>query len=146
MPGKLKMLIDRQLPMVLPFMDTGKENGGHPSRFDLSKKRHVIISTCGFYTAQGNYDSVIPMFSHLLGKDQFETIFCGQGELFRVPQLADRTNEYLEYVKKAGEEFLEGKISEKTRKQLETLLFPREIFESMADASWGVDKKDGEII
>lgn len=143
-PGKLKMLIDRQLPMALPFMETEAESGGHPTRFDMSKKRHVLISTCGFYTAKGNYDSVIPMFQHLLGKGNFETIFCGQGELFRVPELMDRTNEYLGYVKDAGTQYLEGKISDSTREQLETLLFPREMFESMADASWGIDERTGK--
>ena len=143
-PGKLKMLIDRLLPMVLPFMESDAESGGHPSRYDMSKKRYVLISTCGFYTAQGNYDSVISMFGHFLGKDNFETIFCGQGELFRVPELKDRTNEYLSFVKNAGAEYLEGKTSGYTRKQLETLLFPREIFESMADASWGIDERTGK--
>ena len=33
-----------------------------------SGKRHVLISTCGFYSAEGNYDSVLRMFDHFLGK------------------------------------------------------------------------------
>ena len=74
-PGKLKTLIDRQLPMVLPFMEKGTESGGHPTRYDMSNKRNVIISTCGFYTTEGNYDAVISMFNHLLGKDNYEKIF-----------------------------------------------------------------------
>ena len=53
-PGKLKMLIDRQLPHVMPFMVKDSESGGHNSRYDISGKRHVVISTCGFYTAKGN--------------------------------------------------------------------------------------------
>ncbi|MBD9038910.1 MAG: flavodoxin family protein [Collinsella aerofaciens] len=32
LPGPLKNLIDRQLPMSLPFMSAGTESGGHPSR------------------------------------------------------------------------------------------------------------------
>ena len=55
LPGPLKNLIDRQLPMSLPFMSAEAENGGHPSRYDMSGKRTVVISTCGFYTAEGNY-------------------------------------------------------------------------------------------
>ena len=56
-PGLLKNFIDRQLPMNLPFMEeqegqTG--SGGHPSRYDMSGKRHLLISTCGFYTAKNN--------------------------------------------------------------------------------------------
>lgn len=143
-PGKLKTLIDRQLPMVLPFMEKGTESGGHPTRYDMSNKRNVIISTCGFYTAEGNYDAVISMFNHMLGKDNYEKIFCGQGELFGVAELSNRTNKYLESVKTAGQEYINGKIEEDTRRKLETLLYPRKTFEAMADASWGVEKKTGE--
>lgn len=146
-PGGLKNLIDRQLPMVLPFMVENEEqtgSGSHPSRYDMSGKRTVLISTCGFYTAQGNYDGVYSLFDHICGKDQYTTIFCGQGELFRVPELTQRTEEYLGYVKEAGKEYLTGGILQETWGKLGQLLYPREVFESMADASWGVDKETGE--
>ena len=143
-PGRMKMLIDRQLPLALPFMVSESESGGHPMRFDMSGKRHVIISTCGFYTAKGNYGSVNAMFDHFLGKNRYETIYCGQGELFRVDALHNRTDEYLSYVKQAGEEFITSGISSDTREHLDELLFPRETFETMADASWGVSKETGE--
>ena len=143
-PGKLKTMIDRQLPMVLPFMDKSAESGSHPGRYDMSKKRNVVISTCGFYTTKGNYDAVISMFDHMLGKENYEKIFCSQGELFRVPELSNRTNEYLEYVKTAGQEYSNGKIKENTKSKLNTLLFPKETFEAMADASWGVEKETGK--
>ena len=143
-PGKLKTLIDRQLPMVLPFMEKDTKSGSHPTRYDMSKKRSVLISTCGFYTTEGNYDAIISMFDHLLGKDNYEKIFCSQGELFRVPELSNRTNEYLEYVKVAGQEFIAGKIEVSTKNKLNTLLFPKETFEAMADASWGVERETGE--
>ena len=88
-----------------PFMEeqegqTG--SGGHPSRYDMSGKRHLLISTCGFYTAKNNYDSVTKLFDHVCGAGQYESIFCGQGELFRVPELKARTDEYLECVRQAG--------------------------------------------
>ncbi len=138
-PGGLKNLIDRQLPMVLPFMNAEASSGGHPARYDMSKKRHVVISTCGFYTAEGNYDGVLNLFDHLC-PGQYTTLFCGQGELFRVKELSGRTGEYLGYAEQAGREFRKGSISRETRKKLDTLLFPRHQFEAMADASWGVEK------
>ena len=64
------------------------ENGGHPSRYDMSGKRTVLISTCGFYTAKGNYNCVSDLFDRLCGKGGYTAIFCGQGELFRVNELA----------------------------------------------------------
>ncbi len=138
LPGQLKTLIDRQLPMSLPFMCTETESGGHPSRYDTSGKSTVVISTCGFYTAQGNYDCVTSLYDRLCGKGGYTAIFCGQGELFRVKELSERTDEYLSWVKKAGQEFASGGITRETRIKLDQNLFPRDVFEAMADASWGV--------
>lgn len=147
-PGILKNLIDRQLPMSLPFMSSredGYGSGSHDSRYNMEGKRHVLISTCGFYSAEGNYDSVLRMFDHFLGKGNYETVFCGQGELFRVKELSARTEEYLDAVKVAGAEYAEtGMISAKTDAVLRTLLYPRDVFEKMADASWGINQTTGE--
>ena len=147
-PGILKNLIDRQLPMSLPFMSSkqgGYGSGSHDSRYDMEGKRHVLISTCGFYSADGNYDSVLRMFDNFLGKGNYTTIFCGQGELFRVKELSARTDDYLASVKCAGSEYaMTGTISEETEAILHTLLYPRDVFEKMADASWGISKTTGE--
>lgn len=150
LPGQLKTLIDRQLPMSLPFMCTETESGGHPSRYDMSGKSTVVISTCGFYTAQGNYDCVTNLYDRLCGKGGYTAIFCGQGELFRVKELSERTDEYLSWVKKAGQEFASGGITGETRGKLDQNLFPRDVFEAMADASWGVgesgEKEDPSLV
>ena len=142
-PGALKNLIDRQLPMNLPFMEEQEGqvgNGGHPSRYDMSGKRTVVISTCGFYTAEGNYDGVYSLFDHHCGPENYTTIFCGQGELFRVPELSAVTGDYLSIVEQAGAEYIDGGISEKSRERLSQLLLPRDTFEACADASWGIAK------
>lgn len=143
-PGVMKNLVDRQLPMVLPFMSErtdGVGSGSHDSRYDMSGKRYVLISTCGFYSAKGNYDSVRSMFDHICGKDNYETVFCGQGELFSVKELASRTGIYLKTVEQAGAEYAEGRIEAETKQKLQELLFPKEMFEKMADASWGIPGK-----
>jgi len=119
-------------------------SGSHPVRYDMSGKKTVVISTCGFYTAKKNYDSVCTMFDHMCGEGQYTTLFCGQGELFRVPELKGRTGEYLGYVRQAGREYINGGITAGTQEKLDQLLFPRKVFEDMADASWGVSKETGE--
>lgn len=146
-PGLLKNMIDRQLPMNLPFMserEDGYGSGSHESRFDMKGKKHVLISTCGFYSAAGNYDSVRQMFNHFLGPDNYLTIFCGQGELFGYKELSERTDQYLSYVKAAGKEYAVGQLSPATQKKLGEYLYAKEQFEQMADASWGIDKETGE--
>lgn len=145
-PGAMKNIMDRQLPNNLPFMSANNESGGHPARYDLSHQRYVVISTCGFWTSQGNYDGVEAIFNHLYGADGYEKIFCGQGELFNIPELKGQTNSYLDCINRAGEEFLSGKISDETRCEIKTPLFKREVFETMADASWGIDKTTGESL
>lgn len=135
LPSRVKMVMDRLLPMSLPFM-TDDASGGHPSRYDMEGTRYVVISTCGFYTAQGNYDVVDALFGRLYG--DFERIYCGQGELFRVKELSSRTSQYLDVVRVAGSELAHGAITQASRTRLDELLYPRETFEQMADASWGV--------
>lgn len=145
-PGILKNLIDRQLPMSLPFMSdrkVGDGSGSHDARYEITA-HHVLISSCGFYSAEGNYDSVTKMFNHFLGPNNYTTIFTGQGELFRVKELSNRTDAYLDVVRTAGREYINGGISQDCYTKLNELLFPRETFEAMADASWGVDKVSGE--
>ena len=147
LPGALKNVIDRQLPLVLPFMEErtdGVSSGSHPTRYDLSSKRWVLISTCGFYSTEGNYDSVCSMFDHILGKSAYTTLFCGQGELFRVKELSERTDAYLSLVRRAGAEYADGAITAQTRSALSELLYPKEVFEAMADASWGISHETGE--
>jgi multimeric flavodoxin WrbA len=147
-PGILKNLIDRLLPLNLPFMaerSDGLGSGSHPSRCDLSGKKHVLLSTCGFYSAEGNYDGVKSLFDHLYGKDNYTSIFCGQGELFRVSELRERTGRYLELVKQAGAEYIQGGIKAETETALRELLFPKETFEEMADASWNINEVNPDI-
>ncbi len=84
------------------------------------------------------------MFDHICGKGNYTAVFCGQGELFRVKELSQRTEEYLGFIRTAGKEYISGGISADTRDKLNTLLYPRDVFERMADASWGIDTKSGE--
>ena len=111
----------------------------------------MVISTCGFYTAQGNYDCVTSSCTtDCAEKGGYTAIFCGQGELFRVKELSERTDEYLSWVKKAGQEFASDGITGETRGKLDQNLFPRDVFEAMADASWGVgesgEKEDPSLV
>ena len=122
-------------------MDESSETGEHPMRYDLSKQRHFYISTCGFWTAKGNYDSIIALLEHGGGSHKGFTIFCGQGELFNIPdpELKELTNTYLEAVRKAGEEFAAGEVSEKIQELLTRSILPKEVYESFANGSWEIE-------
>ena len=132
-PGILKNLIDRQLPMSLPFMSSkqnGYGSGSHDSRYDMEGKRHVLISTCGFYSAVGNYDSVLRMFDHFSRQRKLYDHLLWSGRIIPCKELSARTDEYLSTVKCAGSEYaMTGTISEETDAILHTLLYSRDVFE-----------------
>ena len=145
-PGLMKDFIDRELPLNLPFMVENKGGvglGAHPSRYDKSHQKFILISTCGFYTSRQNYDAVISMFNHICGKDNYLKLFVGQGELFNIPELKDRTDLYLSDVKNAGTEFITtNNVSKDLLDKLSVDFYPKEVYEKWADDSWGVSKDD----
>ena len=138
LPGQLKCFLDRTVPINRPVMcdrTDGKGNGKHVTRYDQSHQRHVLISTCGFFSPKGNYDAVLAQFDLMLGVGNYTTLFCGEGEMMPVPPLQERVEEYLGYVRHAGEDYGSyGTILPKTRKPLEELLLPKEKFEEMGNS------------
>lgn len=142
MPSKIKAFLDRLLPMNYPDMEIVSDGTAtHPERFDLSHQKYVLISTCGFPTIENNYEALFKQFDILYA--DYTKIICPEGELFKVPQLSERTGEYLSYVKTAGEEYIRTeRFSEDTQKKLEELLYPKEQFVKMANASWERNDKE----
>ncbi|MDR2257685.1 MAG: flavodoxin family protein [Treponema sp.] len=136
-PSKTKAFIDRLLPTNLPdIIKKSDGTSGHPARYDLENQKHILISTCGFFTIHENYEALVKHFEILFGNTVVK-ILCPEGELFSVPQLEERTGEYLSFVKKAGEEYNEqGCVSDETQHRLCDLLYPPEQFMEMANISW----------
>ena len=140
LPSRIKAFMDRQLPLMLPFMDKNTLGGAHPKRYDSSQQKNVIISSCGFYTTENNYLAVNAQFDRIFGKDNYTSIFCAQGEILRTKEMSNFTSSYFQSVRNAGAELVEfGQISENTKKSLNKNFLPREIYERMADASWGIE-------
>lgn len=134
----MKNFIDRQVPTMKPVMKDrydGKGNGKHSSRYDLSHQRHVYISTCGFFSDKGNYDAVRAQMDLIHGVGNYTTLFCGEGEMFPVPMLNERIEEYLGYVSRAGVDYVRyGTILPATRQKLDELIMPKAEFEKMGDS------------
>lgn len=139
MPSQIKALLDRNLPLNLPFMTERPDSGcTHPRRYEGKSADHVLISTCGFYSIENNYEALIKQFDILFGKD-YTKILCPEGELFAHRELHGRTDEYLAYAKRAGREYAAGKtISRETAEKLSALLYDPGQFVAMANASWEV--------
>ena len=138
-PGGLKNFIDRGLPLKLPFMSPDDERGRHPSRYDLTHQSHIIISTCGFWTAEGNYDSITAMFNRIFGIGKYTNIFCPQSGIFGKPETKKIVEPYLETVRQAGAEYANGGICEATLAELAKPMLSRNVYEAAADASWDIN-------
>lgn len=139
MPSKIKAFVDRLLPTNMPSLQVYDDGtSGHSSRYDCSNQRHILISTCGFFTTKNNYDALFQQFE-IMFHQKLTKIICPEGELLQVPQLRSRIEGYLSYVKKAGEEYaFQGFFSNDVQTNLNELLFPVEVFVEMANANWEI--------
>lgn len=143
MPSKIKALMDRMLPLNLPFIEEDSEGcGTHPPRYNISSQRTVLISTCGFYSTSHNYEALKAQFDIAFGQKKVTKILCPEGELFSQSTLKTRTDEYLSHVRLAGAQYSKsGIIFASTEKELSRLLFSKEIYTTIANASWGVERE-----
>lgn len=140
-PSKTKAFLDRLLPINLPFMVERKDGGcGHPDRYDMNGKKYFLISTCGFYSTENNYEALLRQFEILYGEN-LTKIICTEGEFLHVPELQERTAQYLSYVKQAGKEYSENfEISHETQEKLAELLCPPKDFIEAVNASWKINE------
>ncbi len=137
MPSTIKALLDRHLPLNLPFITASPESGHiHPRRYENKPAANVVISTCGFYSIKNNYEALIK-HCDLLFKNDYVKILCPEGELFSRKELGDRTEQYLSYVRQAGREYAQtNSISAATMEKLNELLYAPDAYMAMANASW----------
>ena len=118
MPGPVKTLLDRCLPLNLPWMERDAYGRPvHPRRDQNAPMKSILISTCGFTTIENNYEALIRQFDLAFGTSL--KILCPQGELFAHPELRRQTSAYLIQVTQAGREYARTKtLSDSTLRHL----------------------------
>lgn len=138
LPTQLKMFMDRLMPSKRPVMQErydGRGYGTHTTRVDQSQQKNILISTCGFFTSKGNFDAVEAQFDLILGRGNYTSLFCGQGEMMPVPMHQERVEEYLTYVTQAGRDYgTYGIILPETRKKLDEYILPKEDFVALGNS------------
>ena len=140
MPSKVKCVMDRLLPLVKPNIHMNNSGGCfHPKRYDVDDKRIMLISTCGFCETKMNYEALIKQFDLVYDRG-YHSILCTEGELFRVDPVKERCDEYLEYIRRAGEEYAQKfDFTDETKALIGEKLFESEAFINMANAEWDID-------
>lgn len=155
MPSQIKALLDRTLPMFLPYL-TDRPDGGiiHPMRQPAGQDGRasgsgssgsgssgsgfpgntVLISTGGLGTLENNYEALLKQFDILCG-GSYARILCPQGAA--LPFI--NAEEYLSCARQAGREYArDGRLQEETAHKLDTPLYSIEQYTRMADASWDI--------
>ena len=134
LPGPVKTMLDRTLPLVLPY--NGRLEGLHEPRYDLSGKRFALVSSCGYGVTDGLYDALKKqadmIFAHGCAR-----VFCPQGEVLQLPSLEGLRRRYLNRIREAGREFAEtGMLSSETVAAVSKPLLPQRAFEKIVEAHW----------
>jgi len=142
MTSILKTFVERTLPVSQPYIVENNGKFTHPERWDISGKKNILISNCGFPEHQ-NFDIMTQSFNRIASGGIDESILCVMGELLSKKPLQSIIQWYLDSVEKSGVEFAKSsEFSMETRSTLGTPLVPIEKFIEMANLSW---EAEGEM-
>ena len=135
MPGPMKTFTDRMCPLMESYNGFSKTIGNsafHEPRFDMSGKRLVIVSTCGYAKTEEIYDSLIKELNFIAGKGNYLPLFCPQGEMYRIPLMQQYIDVFVETYKEIGR--LLGRNEEIPQELLEKAskpIVPQRAFENL---------------
>lgn len=142
MPGSMKTLTDRCLPLMMPYLGdtvTDSDICFHKLRDEtMLQKKLVVISSCGYVEAQRVYPALLKQLDMISG-GRHTAILCPQGEIFIAEDTAKRQRDgYLKDIRAAGAEFAENKcLSEETMKRISKPMLSPKGYEALTSAHFG---------
>jgi hypothetical protein len=142
MNARMKMFIERTLPMVSPVFTDRGERTGHPYRFERIPQV-AVVSVCGF-PEQVHFRALSLNMHMILGDLLVAEIYRHTSEALPAPPLAAKVQEVLAAVSRAGEELVrDGKVQPETLATATQDLAPRELIIQLANEYW--KRELGEI-
>lgn len=134
MPGPLKTLVDRILPLTAMTMRKVGDRYEHLSRVDLSHQRYVMICGCGFPNSTHNFEAAIQQFQ-LLFPENHTILTLPESPLFNVPQAAPVTAPRLALVEQAGEAYArKGALSDAQVEAISSPMIPHEEYAQIVNS------------
>lgn len=140
-PGPLKTVVDRLLPLAQPRIELVKDHCRHPRRdMTTGLNRIALVSVCGFWEAD-NFDPLVA-WVEALGRNVWAEV---AGRLLRphayaysrMPGLAPPKRAVTRALRSAGRELVEeGRISRETEAAVAAPLISRGPYVAMANRSW----------
>ena len=150
MPGPMKTFVDRLMPLMETYRGEVRDIGDsafHEFRVDMSDKRFVIISTCGYGRTNEIYDSLIKEMNFIFGADRYDALLCPQGEMFAIPQLMNQINEYLKRYIEAGRCIGRGdSIPETLIEKTSEPIIPQRAFEMLVNRYWSAAPSEAKKV
>lgn len=140
MPGTMKIMTDRCLPFMQPYMGdhvTDSDVCFHKLRDEsMLQKRLVVISSCGYVESAPVYPALLKQIEMISG-GRHTAILCPEGEIF-VSEMAKRQRDgYLKDIAKAGAEYAaNGCLSEETLKRISKPMISAQGYSAITSASW----------
>lgn len=141
MPSQMKALTDRCLPYMLPYSGNvaeDKEASFHELRDEaMHEKRLLIITTCGYVSAEPMYPALIKQLDLICGNGNYTMIKCPEGELFIAEKAERQRKAYLDSITEAGKEFCKNRcLCDETMKKISKPILSPKGFEAITKAHW----------
>ncbi|MCD8309544.1 MAG: flavodoxin family protein [Clostridia bacterium] len=147
MPGTVKNVVDRLLGMLKAYKGEKPPTDGipyHNFRHDMTGKKLLVVSTCGYCQTEGVFDALLAQLDCLMGKNGYQALLCPQGKIFSQHQLDAKSDVYLKKYTAAGEEFASnGKISEETLRYLQVPMLDERRFSLAINKFWQDEEAAG---
>lgn len=140
MNARMKMFIERTLPMVVP--GASPNQGGVSYRYERVPKV-AVLSVCGF-PAMDTFRCLSLNMQMILGDLLVAEIYRHTSEAMIAPPLAAKVQEVLAAVSRAGEELVrDGKVSPETLSAATQDLAPPELIRQLAKEHW--EREMGQV-
>lgn len=125
MPGHMKTVLDRTIPLIQKRMEVKDGRTQHTSSVDFSKIHGVVICGCGFPNYEHNFEGIQRQCELAFGN--LVQIYVPETPLLNIPEAEPVAKTKREAFEKAGEEYVKSfSLSPKTIENLQSLMIPKD--------------------
>ncbi len=140
MPSRMRMMTERCLLFTKRY-EGSPEDAFHSilemEEHNLKGKQLVVIASCGYVSMDTMFEGLLKEYDLICGKGNYTRILCAQGELLQAGNRTRQVMQYLQEVKRAGEEFIQtGAVSKERQDILDRQMVSPKTFEVLIKRYW----------
>lgn len=148
--GPMKNLMDRMIPLALPFFELRDGHCCHPPREGTKRGKVVLVSTCGFWEMD-NFDPLLvhmKAFCKNTGRKFTGALLRPHGSgLRRMMEVGIPMDDIFEAAKEAGRQLVkDGKMSPETLKIVSRELMPLDMYIQAVNATYQEALETKEVV